>query len=118
MQMQDWSGDPKRRRSVGISPMGLSLLFFGVPCLLEALAEAGMQSRGAEASGDRARGRRGLGEEEARLVAVLEGPLVLWLSGFGRSSGNCDYPGGIQKLGQIMVREYRIELLQHLAVLG
>ena len=28
MQMQDWSGDPKRRRSVGMSPMGLSLLFF------------------------------------------------------------------------------------------
>ncbi len=36
------SDDPKRRGSVGMSPMGLSLLFFGV-YLLEALAEAGME---------------------------------------------------------------------------
>ena len=40
------SGDPKRPGSVGMSPMGLSLLFFGVPCLLEALAEAGMEEPG------------------------------------------------------------------------
>ena len=46
MRMQDWSDDPKRRGSVGMSPMGLSLLFFGVPCLLEALAEAGMEEPG------------------------------------------------------------------------
>ena len=32
--------------SVGMSPMGLSLLFFGVPYLLEALAEAGMEEPG------------------------------------------------------------------------
>ena len=46
MQMQDWSDDPKKRGSVSMSPMGLSLVFFGVPCLLEALAEAGMEEPG------------------------------------------------------------------------
>ena len=46
MQMQDRSDDPKRRGSVGMSPMALSLLFFGVPYLLEALAEAGMDEPG------------------------------------------------------------------------
>ncbi len=40
--LQDWSDDPKRRGSVGLSPMYVSLLFFGVPCLLGALREAGM----------------------------------------------------------------------------
>ncbi len=37
---QDWSDDPRRHGSVGMSPMYLSLLFFGVPALLGALAEA------------------------------------------------------------------------------
>ena len=42
MQLQDQSDDPRRRGAVGQSPMGVSLLFFGVPYLLAALAEAGM----------------------------------------------------------------------------
>jgi hypothetical protein len=37
---QDWSDDPRRRGAVGMSPMYVSLLFFGVPHLLGALAEA------------------------------------------------------------------------------
>ena len=40
---QDWSGDPARRGSVGLSPMYLSLLFFGVPSLLGVLQEAGLE---------------------------------------------------------------------------
>jgi hypothetical protein len=40
---QDWSDDPKRRGSVGMSPMYISLLFFGVPYLLGALKEAGLE---------------------------------------------------------------------------
>ena len=39
---QDWSDDPKKRGAVGLSPMYLSLLFFGVPYLLGALQEAGL----------------------------------------------------------------------------
>lgn len=34
---QDWSDDPRKRGSVGMSPMHLSLLFFGVPSFLAAL---------------------------------------------------------------------------------
>ena len=55
------------------------------PAVLRGPMPAGGAGRGGDggagglASGDRPRGRRGLGEEEARLVAVLE----LWLSGFG-----------------------------------
>ncbi len=40
------SGRPEEAGLLGLSPMGLSLLFFGVPCLLEALAEAGMEEPG------------------------------------------------------------------------
>ena len=40
---QDKSDDPRRRGAVGLSPMYLSLLFFGVPCLLAALKDAGME---------------------------------------------------------------------------
>jgi hypothetical protein len=40
---QDQSDDPRRRGSVGMSPTYLSLLFFGVPPLLEQLAAAGME---------------------------------------------------------------------------
>ncbi len=42
---QDRSDDPRRRGAVGLSPMYLSLLFFGVPCLLGALKDAGMEER-------------------------------------------------------------------------
>ena len=41
-ESQDWSDDPKRRGAVGMSPMYLSLLFYGVPHLLGALQDAGM----------------------------------------------------------------------------
>ncbi len=34
---QDWSDDPRKRGSVGMSPMHLSLLFFGVPSFLTEL---------------------------------------------------------------------------------
>jgi len=44
--IQDWSDDPKRRGSVGMSHMGLSLLFFGVPYFLGALREAGLGEEG------------------------------------------------------------------------
>ncbi len=39
---QDWSDDPKRRGAVELSPMTVSLLFFGVPFFLEKLSEADM----------------------------------------------------------------------------
>ena len=39
---QDWSDDPKRRGAVELSPMTVSLLFFGVPFFLGALSEAEM----------------------------------------------------------------------------
>ena len=39
---QDWSDDPKRRGAVELSPMTISLLFFGVPYFLGRLGEAGM----------------------------------------------------------------------------
>ena len=39
---QDRSDDPHRRGSIAQSPMYVSLLFFGVPCFLEALQEAGL----------------------------------------------------------------------------
>ncbi|MBM3263747.1 MAG: hypothetical protein FJY97_10040 [candidate division Zixibacteria bacterium] len=42
MEMQDWSDRPARRGAIGSSPMYVSLLFFGVPFLLSALREAGM----------------------------------------------------------------------------
>ena len=68
---------------MGMSPMGLSLLFFGVPCLLEALAEAGMeeaggwpQGTGREAGGASARRKPGSSPS-------WKAPLVLWLFGFG-----------------------------------
>ncbi len=47
---QDWSDHPKRRGAVGMSPMYLSLHFFGVPLLLDALQDAGMNEEGAGAS--------------------------------------------------------------------
>ena len=40
---QDWSDDPKRRGAVELSPMTVSLLFFGVPFFLGQLSEAGME---------------------------------------------------------------------------
>ena len=43
IDMQNWSDDPKRRGAVGQSPMYISLLFFGVPYMLGALQEAGME---------------------------------------------------------------------------
>jgi hypothetical protein len=43
MQDQDWSDDPRRRGAVGLSPMFVSLLFFGVPYFLGALEEAEME---------------------------------------------------------------------------
>ena len=39
---QDWSDDPKRRGAVELSPMTVSLLFFGVPFFLGKLNEAEM----------------------------------------------------------------------------
>ena len=39
---QDWSDDPRRRGAVAMTPMAISLLFFGVPHLLGQLREAGM----------------------------------------------------------------------------
>jgi hypothetical protein len=42
IRSQDWSDHPKRRGAVGMSPMYLSLHFFGVPLLLGALKDAGM----------------------------------------------------------------------------
>ena len=42
LTMQDSSDDPRRRGSVGMSPMYLSLVFFGVPYLLQALRDAGV----------------------------------------------------------------------------
>ena len=41
-QMQDQSDDPMRRGSLAMSPMYVSLVFFGVPYLLAALREAGL----------------------------------------------------------------------------
>ena len=40
---QDWSEDPRKRGALGLSPMYLSLLFFGVPYLLGVLQEAGLE---------------------------------------------------------------------------
>ena len=40
---QDWSDDPKRRGAVELSPMTISLLFFGVPYFLGKLSEADME---------------------------------------------------------------------------
>ncbi len=45
MQMQDWSDDPMRRGALAMSPMYVSLAYFGVPCLLQALREAGLGER-------------------------------------------------------------------------
>jgi len=43
MDGQDWSDDPRRRGAVAMSPMAVSLLFFGVPHLLGELRQAGME---------------------------------------------------------------------------
>ena len=40
---QDWSDDPKRRGAVELTPMTISLLFFGVPFFLGKLSEADME---------------------------------------------------------------------------
>ena len=40
---QDWGDDPKRHGAVEMSPMHISLLFFGVPYFLGALSHAGME---------------------------------------------------------------------------
>ena len=40
---QDWSDDLKRRGAVELSPMTVSLLFFGVPFFLGKLSEADME---------------------------------------------------------------------------
>jgi len=42
-QIQDWSGHPSRHGAVAMTPTALSLVFFGVPPLLAALGEAGME---------------------------------------------------------------------------
>ena len=41
--MQDWSENPSRRGAVAMTPTALSLVYFGVPPLLQALEEAGME---------------------------------------------------------------------------
>ena len=43
MYMQDWGDDPKRLGNIGMNPTYLSLLFFGVPCLLAALKDADLE---------------------------------------------------------------------------
>ncbi len=43
IDMQDWSDDPKRHGNIGMSPTYLSLLFFGVPYLLSAMQDAGLE---------------------------------------------------------------------------
>ena len=40
---QDWSDDPCRRGSIAMNSMGLSLVFFGVPPLLDAMDKAGLE---------------------------------------------------------------------------
>ncbi len=40
---QNWGDDPKRRGAVELTPMTVSLLFFGVPYFLRILNEAGME---------------------------------------------------------------------------
>ncbi len=42
MNLQNWSDDPKRHGAVLMSPMYLSLYFYGVPALLDALTDAGL----------------------------------------------------------------------------
>ena len=42
IESQDWGDDPKRRGAVEMSPMHISLLFFGVPYFLGALSHAEM----------------------------------------------------------------------------
>ena len=43
MADQDWSEDVRHRGAVGLSPMFVSLLFFGVPYFLGALEEAELE---------------------------------------------------------------------------
>ena len=43
VHMQDRSGDPKRHGAIGMSPTYLSLLFFGVPFLLQVFNETEME---------------------------------------------------------------------------
>ncbi len=43
MAAQDWSEHPSRHGAVAMTPTALSLLYFGVPPLLAAMAEAGME---------------------------------------------------------------------------
>ena len=45
MQDQNWSEDLRRRGAVGLSPMFVSLLFFGVPYFLGVLEEAELEER-------------------------------------------------------------------------
>ena len=40
---QDWSDRPDYRGAVAMHPTALSLVFFGVPSLLGALAETGLE---------------------------------------------------------------------------
>ncbi len=40
---QDWSEDPSRSGSIAMNSMGLSLVFFGVPPLLDAMCKAGLE---------------------------------------------------------------------------
>ena len=42
-ESQYWGEDERKRGAVGLSPMYVSLLFFGVPYFLDALREAGME---------------------------------------------------------------------------
>ena len=42
IDQQDWSDRPDYRGAVAMHPTALSLVFFGVPSLLGALAEAGL----------------------------------------------------------------------------
>jgi hypothetical protein len=42
IESQDWSDDPRKRGAVAMTPTAVSLLFFGVPFLLEELENVGM----------------------------------------------------------------------------
>ena len=43
LDQQDWSEDPSRRGSIAMNSMGLSLVFFGVPPLLDAMNKTGLE---------------------------------------------------------------------------
>ena len=43
LDQQDWSEDPSRRGSIAMNSIGLSLVFFGVPPLLDAMNKTGLE---------------------------------------------------------------------------